>query len=115
MPEVAVLREDLGKVIARLNAISEQYKVGGIPAEKKAERETLVRKGKEIKTQIAEELKAQKTQTDIKDLDDFLNKPENTVPHGIEGGNGDGEGSDERKMLARAGWEFKSGAVWRHT
>lgn len=113
MPEIATMREDLGKVIARLNAITEQYKLGGMPADKKAEADTLVRKGKELRESIAEELKSTERVKHIQDLDDFLNKPDNIVPHGVEG-NGD-EGSDERKSLQRAGWEFKSGSVWKMT
>jgi len=113
MPEVATLREDLGKVISRLNSITESYKVGSMPADKRTECDALVRKGRELQTEISEALKVEERKADLQSLDDFLNKPQNTIPHGVEGDQG--EGSDERKALARAGWEFKGGSVIRHT
>src|SRR5215510_5327124 len=113
MPDVATLREDLGKVVAQLNAISEAYKLGSMPADKKQQCDTLVRKGRELKAAIEEEIKAAARSAEIGDLDDFLNKPDNQVPHGIEGEGGGVD--DERKAMQRAGWEFKSGSIWRQT
>ena len=113
MPDIAVLRADLDKVVARLHTISDQYKLGGMPTDKKQEADNLVRKGRELRQQIADEKAAQARVADIQDLDDYLNKPDTAVPHGVEGDQG--EGSDERKSLAKAGWEFKGGSVWKHT
>jgi len=104
-----VKRKEIEKLFADGQVILNQYKGKGLPAEKKTElaamRDTIEAKRAEIEAEEAEdELKADFTKTN-----DWLNKPQRKVPHGV---NGD---DDDQKALERAGWEFKAGLAYAPT
>lgn len=102
--EVKTRIEELERVRAKVNATLDQYPHGLTP-EKQLEVDTLMGRGEELKTAIAQQRKMDETKADLANLSDFLDKPESKIPHGL---NGD---SDERKALLGAGWEIKNGII----
>jgi len=99
--------EELERIKARVQATLEQNP-NGLTAEKNLEVEALMQKARGLQAEIVADRALEQKKVDLANLDEFLNKPEQKVPHGI--GDGDGE-SEDRKALRNAGWEFKNGIV----
>lgn len=103
--------EELERIKARVQATLEQNP-NGLTAEKNLEVKALMEKAKDLREEIVGERALEQKKADLANLDDFLNKPEQKVPHGI--GDGDGE-SEDRKAMKNAGWEFKGGSIFKNT
>lgn len=104
-----VKRREIEGLVAEANGLLDQYKGKGLPGEVKttlqAMQATILAKRSEIEAEEKEaELKAAFTQAD-----EWLNKPQRSLAHGV---NGD---DDDRKALERAGWEFKGGMAYAPT
>lgn len=109
MPDVKTKVTELEKIKARATIIVGQAKTAGmVGAETKVELDALFLRAGELQGEIDTERAVEAKMRDLANLDDYLNKPVNQLPHGV--GDGDGE-SDDRKALARAGWQIKSGIV----
>jgi HK97 family phage major capsid protein len=103
--------ETLERIKARVSATLEQNP-NGLTAEQNVEVTSLMSEAKKLRVAIAEEDALTAKKKDLEELDQYLNAPKYQVAHGI--GDGDGE-SEERKALAKAGWEVKGGMVHRMT
>ena len=100
-----VKRREIESLVNDAKTILEQHK-GGLSGEQKtrlmALKATIEQKRAEVEAEEQEaELKAGFAQAD-----DWLNKPQRRLPHGV---NGD---DDDRKALERQGWEFKGGLAY---
>jgi len=107
---LAQKRAELETVKARASAIIEQYPAGGMPADKQTELGELKQRGFALAAEIKSERQVEEDKRDLNSLDDFLNRPEYRVPHGV----GDGE-TDTHKALRTGGWEVKGGLIYAPT
>lgn len=108
MAALAELRDRMGKAQAHVKSILEANPKGLAP-DQELQVKTLIEEAQSIKTQIMAEEKLESTKQDLQNLDDFLNRPERNLPHGV---NGD---DDDRKALQTRGWEFKGGMIFAKT
>ncbi len=100
-------RAELESVKARGAAIIEQFTAGGMPQDKQNELVSLRARGVELVTEIVAERQLEESKSDFANLEEFLNKPQYRVPHGV------GENEDDgHKALRAAGWEVKNGLVY---
>lgn len=106
--ETKVKRDELQRVHLRAQSLLDSHKQG-LTGEQDLEMSTLLKRAQELKAEIDTELAMEAKAAELADLNDYLNKPEHKVPHGI---NGD---SDDRKRLTRAGWEEKAGVIYAPT
>lgn len=101
-----VKRREIEGLVREANGLLDQYKGKGLPGEVKAQlaamQATINAKRGEIEAEDAEE----QLRADFKTADDWLNKPQRSLPHGA---NGDLDG---KKALEAAGWEFKGGMAY---
>ncbi len=107
---LTTMRGELETLKARAQAIIDQYGAGGLTAEKNEELTKLTTKCVELAGQIKAERDLDDKKRDLNSLDEFLNKPQYKVPHGV--GEGD---TDTHKALRSAGWEIKGGLVYAPT
>lgn len=103
---VKALATELEQVKAQATAIITEFKDKPIPAEKRAELETLMGKAGDLKGQVVDLEDREAKARDLSDLDTFLNKPQYRVPHGIGGGE-----DATKSALKTAGWEVKAGMI----
>jgi HK97 family phage major capsid protein len=78
---------------------------GGLTPEKDQRVKFLLKEAGELKAQVKQEEAESAYRKEAADLDDWFNRPVGGVAHGI---NGD---SDERKALAKLGWDLKNGML----
>lgn len=111
MPDVKL--QQLEQKRAQYKAILDQHPNGtGLTAEDKTQLDTLMTEAKALQTEILADRALEEKKRDFAELDQFLNKPEYKFPHGV---GDDSDASDQRKSLAKAGWEIKSGMVYAPT
>jgi HK97 family phage major capsid protein len=107
--DLKALRDEYEETLTKARTISEQHKAG-ITAEKAVEVDALLARCAELKGQIDDERKAVDRKTALDRAHDYLERPDyKGIPR--SGGVGDDEPED-KKALARQGWEFKGGIVY---
>lgn len=108
MPDLKTLVADYETNKKQAEAILEQHP-DGLTAEKASEVDRLIALNEGLRGKIVEERRAGERKAALQRATEFLEDPQYRVPRAVEGGPADE--SDERKMLLRAGWEFKGGIV----
>lgn len=96
-------REELEALVKQMHDLAPEGKL------KPEDRETfdeLNTKAGSMREEIADELADEARVKSIASAQDFLDKPQNRIPHGAQ--NGD---DDAKKSLMRAGWEVKNGII----
>jgi HK97 family phage major capsid protein len=103
--EVKAKIEKLERIKTEAKALQDKYSGGALPDDADLKLTVLQREGKALVAEIQEDRRREERATDIAGIDEFLNRPQHKIPHGI---NGD---QDDEYHLKAAGWEVKAG-VW---
>jgi HK97 family phage major capsid protein len=103
-----VKRREVEQIVKDAQAIIDQYK-GGLPGEKRTQLAAMQATIKTKRAEIAAEEEEDALKAGFTEADNWLNKPQRSMAHGV---NGD---DDDKKKLERQGWEFKGGLAYAPT
>lgn len=111
MAAIAEMRDKMERASGRARTILEEAKTRGraLTGEENLEVSALITEAKTLQDSIRSEESLEQKRLDLQNMDEFLNQPLRTVPHGI---NADDE---DRKRLRDMGWEFKGGMAMAPT
>lgn len=107
MPDLKLLQADLAQTLAARDELVEKHN-GKLPDDARAEDANLHERAMKLRVLIDEENQKLRDK-DFEDIQKFATEPRYQVPRAVN------DDDDSRKLMGKAGWEFKDGKVIRET
>jgi len=107
MPDLKMLQAELAQAISARDDLKEKHGEN-LPEEARAEDATLHERAMKLKVLIEEEQQKLRD-ADFEDIRKWQTEPQYKIPRAVN------DDDDSRKMMHKAGWQFKNGKVIRET